>query len=72
MIAIPPSVVESWPAPAANPETRGPALPIIVLTFYTLASIVLCLRFYAKIRISHSVCAEDALVGLAMVGPPAD
>ncbi|KAL2851397.1 hypothetical protein BJX68DRAFT_72168 [Aspergillus pseudodeflectus] len=67
MIAIPPSVVDNWPAPAANPETRGPALPIIVLTFYTLASIVLCLRFYAKIRISHSVCAEDALVGLAML-----
>ncbi|KAL5046757.1 hypothetical protein BDW71DRAFT_181746 [Aspergillus fruticulosus] len=40
MIAIPPSIVDSWPAPAANPETRGPALPIVVLTFYTLAGIV--------------------------------
>ncbi|KAF7622594.1 hypothetical protein F9C07_2224025 [Aspergillus flavus] len=67
MISIPPNIVDSWPAPAANPETRGPTLPIIVFTFYTLAGIVLCLRFYAKIRISHAICAEDTLVGLAML-----
>lgn len=38
MIEIPPSVVISWPTPDyEHPETKGPALVIIVLVFYTLA-----------------------------------
>jgi hypothetical protein len=68
MIEIPPDVVAGWPAPNyAHPETKGPALPTIVLLFYVLASFGLGVRLYDKLKISQRFFAEDYLIILAMV-----
>lgn len=70
MIEIPPHIVAEWPAPNyAHPETKGPALPTVVLLFYVLAFFALCLRLYDKLKISRRFFAEDYLIILAMVSP---
>lgn len=68
MIDIPPSVMDSWPTPNyTNPETRGAALPISVLVLYFLTVLVLTVRLYGKIEISHSFREDDSLIVVAMV-----
>ncbi|KAE8135958.1 hypothetical protein BDV38DRAFT_272437 [Aspergillus pseudotamarii] len=68
MIEIPPEIVAGWPAPNyANPETKGPALPTIVLLFFALAAVALSVGLYDKLKISRRFFAEDYLIILAMV-----
>lgn len=68
MIEIPPDVVAGWPAPNyANAETKGAALPTIVILFYALAAFALGVRLYDKIKISRRFFAEDYLIILTMV-----
>lgn len=70
MIEIPPDVVAGWPAPNyANPETKGPALPTIVILFYALAAVALAVRLYDKVRISRRFFVEDYLIIVTMVSP---
>lgn len=70
MIEIPPDVVAGWPAPNyANAETKGAALPTIVILFYALAAFALGVRLYDKIKISRRFFAEDYLIILTMVSP---
>ena len=68
MIEIPPNIVAGWPAPNyTNPETKGPALPTIVILFYVLAVFALSVRLYDKFKISQQFFAEDYLIMLTMV-----
>ncbi|OJJ62486.1 hypothetical protein ASPSYDRAFT_196211 [Aspergillus sydowii CBS 593.65] len=68
MIEIPPDVVAGWPAPNyANAETKGAALPTIVILFYALAAFALGVRLYDKIKISRRFFAEDYLIILTMI-----
>jgi hypothetical protein len=70
MIEIPPDVVAGWPTPYyANPNTKGPALPTIVLTFYILAVLALHIRLYDKLRTSRRLFCDDYLIIIAMVSP---
>jgi hypothetical protein len=69
MIEIPPSIVANWPAPdLAHPETKGPALPIVVLLLYFTAAFILGIRLLGKQKPSRGLCTEDGLIGIAMVG----
>lgn len=68
MIEIPSNVVAGWPAPNyAHPETKGAALPTIVLLFYVLASFALGVRLYDKLKTSQCFFAEDYLIISAIV-----
>lgn len=68
MIEIPPGVVANWPAPdLAHPETKGPALPIIVFLLYFLTAFALGFRIWGRIKASQRLCIEDSLVIIAMV-----
>ncbi|KAF7621031.1 hypothetical protein F9C07_2282836 [Aspergillus flavus] len=68
MVEIPSDVVAGWPAPNyADPETKGPALPTIVLLFYVLATSALSVRLYDKLKISRQFFAEDYLIILSIV-----
>lgn len=68
MLEIPSDIVSGWPVPNyAHPETKGPALPTIVLLFFVLASFALGVRLYDKFKISQRLFAEDCLIILAMV-----
>lgn len=70
MVEIPSDVVAGWPAPNyADPETKGPALPTIVLLFYVLATFALSVRLYDKLKISRQFFAEDYLIILSIVRP---
>lgn len=66
---LPPlSVIESWPAANYNdPITRGPANIIINLLFFAFASIVVCVRLLACVKISRSFGWDDALIVLSML-----
>jgi hypothetical protein len=69
MIEIPPSIVANWPSPdPTHPETKGPALPIVVLLLYFTTAFILGVRLWGKTKTSNGLCIEDRLVGIAMVG----
>lgn len=68
---LPPlSVLQSLPAPNyVNPETHPPAASIVNLVLYPLCVVVMVLRAYSRIKVSHSFGADDALAISAMVWP---
>ncbi|KAM5449893.1 hypothetical protein MaudCBS49596_004655 [Microsporum audouinii] len=63
MLIAPPEVVATWPEPNyVNPEHQGPHLMIIVITSFTISSIVVGLRTYVRIKIKKNVGWDDWLM----------
>ena len=59
----PPEVVASWPTPNyVDPETRGPALIIVVLLALSIGVVCLGLRLYIRMRILRNVDWDDWLM----------
>lgn len=65
----PPDVIASWPRPNhVNPETRGPALIIVVLILLSVVFVCLGLRLYVRLRIINKSEWDDWLMVPAAVG----
>ena len=61
-------IIEGWPAPNyVNPVTRGPALTIVNIIFIILVFLFVGLRFYTRLRITHSFGQDDVVIGLSVV-----
>ncbi|KAL9601652.1 MAG: hypothetical protein Q9219_002372 [cf. Caloplaca sp. 3 TL-2023] len=61
-------IIKSWPkANYVNPETRGPALTVVNIVFIILVILVAFLRFYTRLRITHSFGADDWVIAASLV-----
>lgn len=61
-------IIEGWPAPNyVDPVTRGPALTIVNIIFIILVFLVVGLRFYTRLRITHSFGQDDVVIGLSVI-----
>ncbi len=59
----PPEVLASWPKPNyIDPETRGPALIIVVVLALSISVICLGLRLYVRARIQRNIHWDDWLM----------
>jgi len=48
-------VIDSWPAPNfKDPITRGSALTVVNIIFIILVFLVVSLRYYTRLKITHS------------------
>ena len=64
----PPSVISSWPRPNhVNPETRGWAVPIVLMVFLTLTFIVYAARMWARLIHAKNAGLDDLLISMAMI-----
>ncbi|KAK3944583.1 hypothetical protein QBC46DRAFT_337272 [Diplogelasinospora grovesii] len=62
------NAVSTWPPPNyVNPTTHGPADVVVESTLLGLVTILLSIRFYTRLRISHSFGRDDVLIFLAYV-----
>ncbi|KAJ9154891.1 Integral membrane protein [Pleurostoma richardsiae] len=66
---IPPlSTLASWPAPNyVDPETRGPANAIVISILLSSVTVLLGVRLYSRLWISHGFGVDDILIALAYV-----
>ncbi|KAK0736868.1 hypothetical protein B0T21DRAFT_275393, partial [Apiosordaria backusii] len=56
----------SWPPPNhIDPETHGPANVIVELSLLGLATVLLAIRLYARVKISRGFGRDDVLIFLA-------
>lgn len=61
-------IIASWPKPNyVNPETRGSALTVVNVIFIILVVIVAALRFYTRIKITHSFGTDDWVIAASLV-----
>ena len=61
-------IIEGWPKPNyVDPVTRGPALTIVNIIFIILVFLVVGLRYYTRLRITHSFGQDDIVIGLSVV-----
>ncbi|KAI4146456.1 MAG: hypothetical protein L6R39_003453 [Caloplaca ligustica] len=61
-------IIQSWPKPNyVNPETRGPALTVVNIVFIILVVLVAALRFYTRIKITHSFGTDDWVIAASLV-----
>jgi hypothetical protein len=64
-----PLALLSWPTPNyVDPVTRGPALNVICGVFFTLATVAVYSRLYARIFIRKWFGWDDLFVILGWVG----
>lgn len=62
-------VIESWPNPNfVDPLTRGSALTVVNIVFIILVFVVVGLRYYTRLKITHSFGQDDIVIGLSLVG----
>jgi len=68
---LPPlSVLASWPTPNyVDPETKGPALLLCNSIMFSIASAIVAVRIYTRVRISKCFGADDVFILLALVCP---
>ncbi len=65
---IPASVTANWPPPNhVSPETRGPTNIIFISVLLGVAAMVLGIRLYTRVKISHGFGLDDVLISLAFV-----
>jgi len=58
-------IIDSWPAPNfKDPVTRGSALTVVNIIFIILVFLVVGLRYYTRLRITHSFGQDDIVSGL--------
>lgn len=65
---LPPlSVLASWPAANYDDpqDTRGPAMLVLTVIFMPLSLVVVSLRIYTRLRISHSFGSDDVCIVFA-------
>lgn len=55
------------PPPPAGDETRGPLIIAMLMLFFGLASIIVCLRLAGRVWINHTVGWDDATIAIAQV-----
>lgn len=68
MLYVPPEIRETWPKPNyTNPETRGPALIIVVVVFHAMATAMVVLRCYTRLGITYSFGLDDKFILVSMV-----
>ncbi|KAL8706599.1 MAG: hypothetical protein Q9201_000346 [Fulgogasparrea decipioides] len=61
-------IIAGWPKPNfVNPETRGPALTVVNIVFIILVVLVVALRYYTRIKITHSFGLDDWVIGASLV-----
>jgi hypothetical protein len=64
----PASVLATYPTPNyVNPETRGPGLIVTHSVLFPIASIIVGIRIYTRVRISKNIGLDDLFIILAMV-----
>ncbi|KAF2177469.1 hypothetical protein K469DRAFT_603311 [Zopfia rhizophila CBS 207.26] len=64
----PSSVLTSWPRPNyANPETRGWAVPIVLIALLTFTFIVYSARMWARLMVAKNAGLDDLLMSIAMI-----
>lgn len=62
------SVIASWPPPNyVNPETRGPAVIIVLAIFLAIVTLLIAIRIYTRIFVSRGFGLDDVLIILAYV-----
>ncbi|KAB8737498.1 hypothetical protein FH972_026457 [Carpinus fangiana] len=67
-IEPPLSVIVGWPPPNhVDPETRGPALLILIILLGVLAVITVAARFYCRLFLTKNAGADDWMLLAAMV-----
>lgn len=66
---LPPlSVIATWPTPNyTTPPNRGPANVLLNGIFLPLVSLVISVRLYTRLSLSHSFGLDDALIILAFI-----
>lgn len=68
MLNVPPEIREAWPEPNYNtPETRGPALIVVIVIFHTIATGMVLLRCYTRLKITYSFGLDDKFIIISMV-----
>ncbi|KAL8829439.1 MAG: hypothetical protein Q9170_006169 [Blastenia crenularia] len=61
-------IIASWPKPNyVDPVTRGSALTVVNIVFIILVFIVAGLRFYTRLRITHSFGTDDWVIGASLI-----
>jgi hypothetical protein len=69
MIGVPtPSQVATWPAPNQHPYTKASTIKTTEITFSIIVTIVVILRFYARMIITKAFALDDWVILPAYVG----
>ncbi|SPQ24075.1 99404ebe-6efa-41a3-8013-c4e2c356624f [Thermothielavioides terrestris] len=64
----PPEAVASWPPPNyVDPQTRGPALIIVVIALFSVVLVCLSLRLYVRLGIMNKSGLDDWLMVVAAI-----
>lgn len=64
----PPSVIKSWPRPNhTDPETRGLAVPVILIALLIFTFIVYSARMWARLVVAKNAGLDDMLISIAMI-----
>jgi hypothetical protein len=61
------SVIESWPSRSANPERRGWDVFTAMIVLYTLCTVVVALRLWARLRLQRNPGLDDLFIVFSMV-----
>lgn len=61
-------VIASLPAPnSVDPVTGGSALTVVNIVFIILVCVIAGLRFYTRLRITHSFGLDDWVIAASLV-----
>jgi hypothetical protein len=65
------AVIASWPKPNyRNPETQGRALFAISVTLIFIATVVVVLRLFVRLKIQRQLGPDDIFLALSLVRSP--
>jgi hypothetical protein len=65
---INPDDVANWPDPDyVDPETHGPVDVVVAWIVAVLITVILCIRFYTRLRLAGGIRADDFFILLAYV-----
>jgi len=66
---VPPGVLQSWPPPSSNPQTKIPTVLAYEIVLAVLLNAVVALRFYSRLLcVTRKVHPDDWVVVPGYVG----